>query len=349
MKDSMRGIWAAVLRNPLRTVIGVWLLYVVVFPIGHGSFANDMFAGAAVGPGLLTSHLFRLKGAKWVAALFFPVQALLYVAADHNFGWDMVVGVEGLFGLSIIPIVILYAGYTAGLRHKLVEIQDQRDRFIAAVSHDVKTPLTGVIGLSLALEEDPMLGDEQRELAGLIASEAQAATGVIEDLSVTALSTSGVFQTHPELFVFADEVIAAAHRIEGVFLDIEPDIEVWADRRRVTQILNNLFTNAARHGLPPIEAIIYRRNSQAVLEVRDHGDGIPTDHLDQLFEPFGMVGVSGHVESTGLGLSSSRVLATLMNGTLDYHHDGGRTTFTFALPLRSADVTPGSVIAANTK
>ena len=333
-------------RHPVWAVVAAWVAYAALFGPGHASPANDMFAAVALGPALFTAHLLGFRGARWII-LFIPLQTLLFLANDHTIGWDMFAGSEGLFGMLSIPLVALYAGNSSDMHRRLEALHDDRDRFIAAVAHDIKTPLTGVIGLSLALADDPALSDEPRELAGLIASEAQVATDVIEDLSVTALRNSGMFRTHPEGFLLADEVVAAAKRIEGVTVDVVSGIEVWADRKRVRQILNNLVSNAERHGAPPIEMRVDSLGDMAFVEISDRGPGISDKHLDSLFEPFGMVGVSGHVESTGLGLSSSRVLAMLMHGNLAYRGDSAGSTFVLSLPIRTDDHALGTTTTSD--
>lgn len=318
-------------RQPLTWVILAWLGYAVTFPLAHSTVIGDMYAAVALLPMLMSAHLFGSRGARIVAVGFIPLQATLFLASDHQFGWSMFAGIEGLFALVIVLFVGLYVGRTSDLRRKLERLHAERDRFIAAVAHDIKNPLTGVIGLSLALADDPRLADEPRELAAMIAEEAQAATDVIEDLSVTALRNTGKFAVHPEPFDLLDEIGPVAARI-GASVSAAADRVVWADQRRFRQILTNLASNVERHGAPPYEFLIERARDDVFVRLRDHGDGIPAGMLDHLFEPFGMVGVSDHLESTGLGLSSSRVLATLMHGDLTYRRTDDMTEFSVRLP-----------------
>lgn len=314
-----------------------WLLYVVTFPIGHATALTDMYTAAAIAPTIFTAHLFGIRGARWVAIGFIPAQVVLFLNNGHSFGWDMFAGIEGFFALSSIPLIGLYVGWASDLRHRLEALHVERDRFVAAVAHDIKNPLTGVIGLSLTLAEDPTLDPEPRELAALIAAEAQVATDVIEDLSVTALRNSGQFTIRAASFDPLEDVAAAAQRI-GAGVSASSERTIWADRKRFRQILQNLASNAERHGAPPYEFVIARHGSQVWVSLTDRGGGIPADAVDRLFEPFGMVGVSGHVESTGLGLSSSRVLATLMAGDLSYVRNEGVTEFRLSLPTPQAPI-----------
>jgi signal transduction histidine kinase len=318
-------------RRSVSIVAIAWLVYIATWPLGHASLVGDMYAAVALLPTVITAHLLGTRGARWIAVGFIPAQVLLYLAVDHRPGWDMFAGAEGLFALSSVPLLGLYVGWASDLRGRLEQMHHDRDRFVASVAHDIKNPLTGVLGLSLSLAEDPTLGDEQRELASLIATEAQVATDVIEDLSVTALRNSGKFAIHPEAFDVLEDVAAAAQRI-GAGVSAGSDRLVWADRRRFRQILQNLASNAERHGTTPFEFVVTRSGGHIAITLRDHGPGIPSGLVDRLFEPFGLVGFSDHVDSTGLGLSSSRVLATLMHGDLRYRRIDGVTEFTLTLP-----------------
>lgn len=318
-------------RRAMAITALAWAAYAVSFPFGHATPLNDMYAAAAIAPAIITAHLFGSRGARWVAAGFLPLQVGLFLADGHAPGWDMFAGVEGIFALGAIPLIGLYVGWASDLRKRLEALHVERDRFVAAVAHDIKNPLTGVIGLSLALAEDPRLDAEPRELAALIATEAQVATDVIEDLSVTALRNSGQFVIHASSFDPLEDVAAAAQRI-GAGVSADSGRTVWADRRRFRQILQNLASNAERHGAPPFEFIIARKGTQIWVSLTDRGPGIPAESVDRLFEPFGMVGVSDHIESTGLGLSSSRVLSTLMHGDLTYLRSDGVTEFRLSLP-----------------
>lgn len=322
-------------RHTVAIVSLAWLAYVATWPLGHGSIIGDMYAAVALLPAVITAHLLGGRGARWIAIAFFPMQVVLYLSVDHQPGWDMFAGAEGLFALCSVPLLALYVGWASDLRRDLERMHHDRDRFVASVAHDIKNPLTGVIGLSLSLAEDPTLGDEQRELASLIATEAQVATDVIEDLSVTALRNSGKFAIHPETFDVLEDIAAAAQRI-GAGVAAGSDRMVWADRRRFRQILQNLASNAERHGAAPFDFVVTRAGGHIAIVLRDRGAGIPPELVDRLFEPFGLVGFSDHVESTGLGLSSSRVLATLMHGDLRYRRVDGATEFTLTLPAAQA-------------
>ncbi len=332
----MKWLRSASKSRQLTVAAAVWLAYAALFPLGHDSILQDMYVAVSVLPTIVTAHLFGKSGAAVVASLFYPVHMLLFLQTDHTMGVDLLGGVEGAIGMLVVPLMGLYVGYTSDLRRRLEETDTSKDRFIAAVAHDVKTPLTGVLGLAIALRDEPGLSANERELASMVADEAQAAADIIEDLSVTALRNSGQFQIHPSAFDLGQEVWTMCRTMADVSLEAFGDVQVYADPRRVRQIVTNLLTNAIRHGRPPIEVYVTEGRNAAVVEVTDRGTGIPPEAIEGLFEPFGLVGVSGHIESTGLGLSSARVLATLMGGDLTYRRSIDATTFRLSLPLATS-------------
>lgn len=339
--DLQMSRLAAAVRHHQIAVVGLlWMAYVTSFPAGHASMLGDMYVAVSVFPTVVTAHMLGMPGARLVAVAFYPLHALLFLGTGHHVGLDLLGGPDGALGMLVLPLIAIYAGYTSDLRRRLIETDGAKDRFIAAVAHDVKNPLTGVLGLSIALRDEPELPHEARELAAMVADEAESAAAIVEDLSVTALRNSGQFRTHPEAFDLGEEAWAACRAIPEVSFESDGDVEVCADPRRVRQILNNLLTNALRHGRPPVDVYVGADLRWATVEVTDHGDGIPSHAVDELFEPFGLVGISGHVDSTGLGLSSARVLATLMGGDLAYLRSSDATTFRLSLPL-AAPPDPG--------
>jgi signal transduction histidine kinase len=111
---------------------------------------------------------------------------------------------------------------------------------------------------------------------------------------------------------------------------------VMADSGRVRQIIRNLLVNAKRYGVAPVRVIV--RNDEGVVrvEIRDHGEPIPMDERDLIFQRYYRARQTpGVTASVGLGLTVSRELAQIMGGDLTYDHDG-ESVFTLSLPRPSA-------------
>ena len=115
-----------------------------------------------------------------------------------------------------------------------------------------------------------------------------------------------------------------------------------ADRQRLRQVLLNLISNAIKYNRPQGSVRISWSTADRGLSiaVEDDGPGIPVEVRDRLFTPFDRLGAEGTgVEGTGIGLTVSRSLAELMNGTLSFEsEDGCGATFTITLPKSDAPV-----------
>jgi signal transduction histidine kinase len=219
-----------------------------------------------------------------------------------------------------------------------------RGLFLANISHELRTPMNGVLGLTtLLLESTPT--DEQREHLELISRSGQSLLTIINDvLSLTSLE-SGALKLEPTLLRPADvahDVVALLSTVaSGKHLQLrvegEGPLEVRLDATRLRQIVSNLVGNAlkftdAGEVVLRLEAAVEGRFA---LQVEDTGPGIPEAARAQLFTPFHQVDPSSTRRhgGTGLGLSISRQLARSMGGELSYApRQQGGSMFRVELP-----------------
>jgi PAS domain S-box-containing protein len=218
-----------------------------------------------------------------------------------------------------------------------IRLQRSRAAFVAAVSHELRNPIAVVLGLSKELSDryDEFSTEDQEQMIALISNEADEAAWLIEDLLVAHRDDLSSITLSTTEF----DVVPEIRRIlESSEADIEMTAErstmVRADPVRCRQIIRNLVSNAVRYGGDRISIRIGAGDGVATILVCDSGGPIPDEHLQHLFEPYGMSGVSRHPKSVGIGLSVSRRLARLMSGELSYRHDGERSCFLLELPIR---------------
>lgn len=320
--------------TPLGVTIATWVGYVIAFPILHETPVNDMAAVLLLVPLLTTAWHFGTMGGWLGAGLLFPVQIALFLLGEHTLGWDMVAGVEGFVGLAGLAVTAIVAGYTVDRLRGAERQVGEKDRLVAAVSHEVRNPLTGVVGLSESLLEqwDELEPGEAKELVSLITTEAHAMQAIVEDLLDFSRLTAGSIR------------LESRHLDLGsVARDMEPaatgSAEVVGDPGRVSQIVRNLVNNAVQHGGPSVRLETGTSESAGWLEVRDDGEGIDPDVEVDLFTPFASSGQPG---STGLGLTVSRELARAMDGDLRYLRRDEWTVFRLELPLADQTVAAGS-------
>lgn len=228
-------------------------------------------------------------------------------------------------------------------RRTLEETIAAKDQFIASISHELRTPLTVVLGLAETLRSDEVSSDDKEEFQDLLADQTQEIALIVEDLLVAARLDSETLTIRPTDLDLATEVRSVLRpwlRTDGI--DISFTVEAGsvlahADALRVRQIVRNLITNAIRYGCPPITVEAAVVEGEAMVTVVDHGDGIPADAIQRMFQPYSRFGPSeGQPLSVGLGLHVARRLAILMSGDLTYRREDGKTFFVLRLPTHGA-------------
>jgi signal transduction histidine kinase len=211
---------------------------------------------------------------------------------------------------------------------------------IGTVSHELRNPLTSIVGYAHLLTEARQPGSpDYAEMAAVVKQQAEDVVNIVEDLLTAAQAEAGTLRVVTAPLDLAEEVRRAlaglGDRHAGT-LDIEtPPVPAVGDAMRVRQIVRNLVTNAIVHGGEHIRVATTRRAGQARLTVADDGPGLAQGDEQRVFEPFqhGNREARGH-SSVGLGLTISRQLARLMGGDLTYHREGDTTEFRLVLPGR---------------
>ena len=226
------------------------------------------------------------------------------------------------------------------------EKEKMRANLLRSVSHDIRTPLTSIIGSTSAVLENPMLSEaEQRELLEDTRSEAQWLIRVVENLlSITRIGEDQAHITkQPEA---AEEVLGGAvqkfrKRFPQIMVSVSaPDelLFVPMDPILIEQVLSNLLENAAIHGktTTAIHLSVREENGLALFSVRDDGRGIPEKDLPTLFD-----GTVKHTNENGgdgkrnmgLGLSVCLAIVRAHNGTMSAKNLEHGAEFSFSLPL----------------
>jgi PAS domain S-box-containing protein len=230
-----------------------------------------------------------------------------------------------------------------------------KSEFLAVVSHEIKTPINGVIGFAKLLRDTP-LTSEQRNFVEMIGSSGLTLEALISDILDMSKIEAGKIEIEHAPFALrrsVDEVIAfftPKARAAGLQLEakIDPDIPevVNGDPNRLRQILVNLVGNAIKFtekGTVCVSLSCARgglvdgannREVRLFFAVSDTGIGIPADKVGLLFRPFSQVDTSASRRrgGTGLGLIISKRLCELMGGAISVESEAGRgSTFRFTI------------------
>ncbi|MDE0343605.1 MAG: response regulator [Deltaproteobacteria bacterium] len=228
----------------------------------------------------------------------------------------------------------------------LDEIERLRTEFLGLVSHELRTPLAAIKGsvatvLDASQSVDPA---ELREFLRVIDEQANQMRGLIGDLLDAGRIEAGTLSVAPEPLELAELVEQARATFlggggrHGIVVDLPVGLpRAMADRRRVVQVLNNLFSNAARHApeSSPIRVAAAREGGHVAVSIRDEGRGVAPELLPQLFNKHTGAGDGGAPAGHGLGLAICKGLVEAHGGRIraDSAGTGRGTTVTFTIPV----------------
>jgi len=230
---------------------------------------------------------------------------------------------------------------------ELVEANAAKDVFMSMVSHELKTPLTTLKGITQMLSRRIERGDqiEQQNLT-LLESSVRRMERLVNDLLSTSSIEAGMFSLHRQpgdLAALLRELLTEHGEAMGSTLQIAiPEMELIGaiDRERVSQVILNLLSNARKYSSSgsPIIVKLERQDQQAIITVTDHGVGIPSEKLAHIFERFYRVPEidvqTGSSSGVGLGLYIAKKIIERHDGHLSVTSSPGQgSSFTIHLPL----------------
>lgn len=234
-----------------------------------------------------------------------------------------------------------------------------KDELLSRVSHELRTPLNTILGFAQLLDMDEANSQQKENLGRILRAGHHLLRLVNEVLEISRIE-SGRLQLDLEP-VCCGEALAMAVEMIRPLADAKqlalvlPEAEcagtrVIADRQRLVQALLNLLSNAVKYTHPGGRVTVECGPGEAGrvrMAVADTGIGIPAALLERLFEPFQRLGAERtSVEGTGLGLSLSRGLVELMNGSIQVESVEGKGS-TFAICLPAAQPAAAEVAATH--
>ena len=225
-----------------------------------------------------------------------------------------------------------------------------RDDFMSIVSHEVRTPLNGLIletqlrKMHLARDNASAFTlDKMKAMVERDERQIQSLIRLIEDMLDVSRIRTGKLSIRPSEFdlsaavgnlleSFAAQISAAGSSVN--YSSEQPVVGQW-DEFRIEQVVSNLLTNALRYGAKkPIDVSVYTRSAWAVIEVSDQGIGISEENQQRIFHQFERIAGSHVVTGLGLGLYISEQIVAAHDGQISVHSALGEgATFRVCLPL----------------
>ncbi|MEL6767569.1 MAG: PAS-domain containing protein [Pseudomonadota bacterium] len=217
-------------------------------------------------------------------------------------------------------------------RRRVEETSQHKSRFLARMSHEMRTPLNGILGVAALLQRTE-LDDQQRTYAGVIRESGNVLLRLIDDLLDTAHIESETFELREAPFGICEvlrealDTVAPEAQAKGLVLRGLPDgitvPQVLGDAVRIKQVILNLLTNAVKfteagHIGLNLQATLGKDDASVVISVSDTGIGIAPDEIERVFGHFYQSAGSEkqHTGGVGLGLAISDRLVRQMGGRI---------------------------------
>lgn len=230
---------------------------------------------------------------------------------------------------------------------KLQEANRELDAFVSTVSHDLRTPLTPIIGYAelLGLRWKDRLDEEGLAMLATIESQGNRMLALLNDLlELARVGHLDVLAEPTDLAEVVSDVLFDLGPLSGRF-DIVFQVaslpSLRLSRSLLNQLFENLIGNALRYSGPkggPIEISGEMRGQKALLQVRDHGPGVPPEERERIFEAFYRGAGQKAIPGTGIGLATVRKISQTYGGRVWVEETpGGGCTFVVEIPQQAQE------------
>lgn len=314
---------------------------IMIFPMGVCLIAARFGGGPAIFTAIGGVVAFDFM-------LFPPTQSLAVHDVKGTFTLLLLLSVTGAIALLTDQL-----RRQAEMAKRQAGIERLRNALLSALSHDLKTPLTALVGASTALCGDRLDPRERREFTRMVAVEAERLNRLVGNLlELTRLEAGTV--TVKRVPQAIDEVIGAAlYRLEKqlqgrrIETSVPEDVPLAAfDPVLLEQVFINLLENAVKYTPEgsPIEISVRCEHDHIVVDVADHGPGVPAGEEEKIFERLYRGDADRRTAGgVGLGLTICRAIVTAHDGKIWFENrSGGGARFRFTLPAGDDVITVGA-------
>ena len=300
-----------------------------------GRLAWDTAPGVALGRGTIMTKTFRETGLPWTIRIAASNSASEISASRRKL-------MEAGFGL--MALVIAAAGYLVfrAVSRELSVARLQSD-FVAAVSHEFRSPLTAMCHLTEMLEEGGTPQDRLPLYYRALGKETRRLHGMVESLLDFGRMEAGRRKYHMLATTAAELARQVVEEISSPRLELHAPADpqrIYADREALALALRNLLDNAIKYSpeSSPVSVSVERYDGFAGISVQDHGAGIPKREQRDVFRKFvrGSSARDLNVKGTGIGLAMARQIVRAHGGRLELASEPGHgSRFTILLPVRA--------------
>ena len=236
----------------------------------------------------------------------------------------------------------------------LIKLNETKDKFISIISHDLRTPFSSILGFTdLLLVDEELTEDEKRNYVKYIQESSKSMLALVNSLLDWTRLQTGRIKFEPEKISARMIIINSINSLSGAAFqkninlrsEVEKNVTIYADNSLMTQVFNNLISNAIKFTRPGGEIVISASPSKKTrfyeFSVRDNGVGIKPENMKELFRidtKYSSEGTAGE-KGTGLGLSLVNEIIEKHGGNIWVESEYGKgSNFKFILPIASANI-----------
>jgi signal transduction histidine kinase len=269
---------------------------------------------------------------------------VLELSATRATAQDRARGLElGADAYLVHPVELVELIATLRALHRLRRSERERERhrelFLGTVGHDLRNPLQTIMMAAQMLAESQTLTQPERRIVATIERTAERMRRLIDQLLIFTQGVAGGVPVHREPVDLLELCRAVVHEHANREIEVEVDaqlaVPIEIDGERVTQLVDNLVTNALRYGTGKVTLRVLREADPAVIAVHNYGTPIAPDQLATLFDPYKRAARSRG--GVGLGLYIVEQIARAHGGTVQVTSTAeAGTTFEVRLPITTA-------------
>lgn len=223
--------------------------------------------------------------------------------------------------------------------------ESSKDQLIVNLAHDLRTPLTSVLGyLDLIIKDEGLAEEQVRHFLAIAYTKSQRLEGLIDELFEITKMNYGMLPVDKKRINLTDLLNQLKEELYPVFkenhlsarVNSTPHLPIYGDGDLLARVLENLMMNAIRYGYDGqyVDINGFIDSNEVVVQVVNYGDSIPTDEIPHLFNAFYTVDKArtSHENGTGLGLFIAKNIIEQHNGTISADSNPIRTLFEIRLP-----------------
>jgi K+-sensing histidine kinase KdpD len=305
----------------------------MIYLLGVFLVASQFGRGASITASFLTALLFD----------FYFTKPYFSFAISHI---ENIIEISTMLIVSIITSNLLDKAQKAAIAKAQADNEALRNSLLSAISHDLRTPLTRIIGAATTLmETHPNISKkEQHEFCCAIFDESQRMAELMNKILEMAKMSTGEIAIHCEWNTVEEIIGSTLIRLEKslsqrqVNIQIPPDSPlIWVDAVLFEQVILNLIENAIKYtpANTPIDIDVTHSKHTLTISIADHGLGIPVALHQKVFEKFYRISSETENNGVGLGLTLCQTIVQAHGGTIEVQQHSSSTgaVFVIALPL----------------